>query len=109
MGAGVRHSDICSWSLKIAGRKTMVSKCFRRRAAGCGGGWSNSGHQESPCAEDGTENQGRKKALKVGCPKVECTCTGTSFLALGDVRGEREMLKSFKYSFLIDQEKVVVP
>lgn len=84
----------------------MVSKCFRRPR--CRVRWRLELYwlpAESPMQKMGLKTKA-EKALKVGCPKVEDTCARTSFLALGDVR-EREMLKSFKYSFLIDQEKVV--
>lgn len=30
VGAGVRHSDICSWSLKIAGRKSYGQQVFQK-------------------------------------------------------------------------------
>ena len=88
MGAGVRHSDICSWSLKIAGRESYGQQVFQTMLQGVVEAGAIVATRRVPVRKMGLKTKA-EKALKVGCPKVEYTCTGTSFLALGDVR-ERE-------------------
>lgn len=109
MGAGFRRSDICSWSLKIAGRESYGQQVFQKAMLqGAVETGAIAATRRVPVQKMGLKTKA-EKALKVGCLKVEYTCTGTSFLLPGRCEGEREMLKSFKYSFLIYQEKVVVP
>lgn len=89
MGAGFRHSDICSWSLKIAGRESYGQQVFQmatlQGAVETGAVLATS---RVPMQKMGLKTKA-EKALKVECLKVEDTCAGTSFLALGDMR-ERE-------------------
>lgn len=93
MGAGVRHSDICSWSLKIAGRKSYGQQVFQKAVLqGVVEAGATVATRRVPVRKMGLKTKA-EKALKVGCPKAECTCTGTSFLALGDVRGRERDVK----------------
>ena len=82
MGAGFRHSDICSWSLKIAGRESYGQQVFQKATL--------QGAVEPGAVLATSRGPVQKMGLKTEAekaPKVEDTCAGTCFLALGDVRG----------------------
>ena len=88
MGAGFRHSDICSWSLKIAGRESYGQQVFQKAMLqGAVETGAIAATRRVPVQKMGLKTKA-EKALKVGCLKVEYTCTGTSFLLPGRCEGE---------------------
>ena len=90
VGAGFRHSDICSWSLKIAGRESYGQQVFQKAMLqGAVETGAIAATRRVPVQKMGLKTKA-EKALKVGCLKVEYTCTGTSFLLPGRCEGESE-------------------